>query len=208
VVVVELVVELVVVVPKMVVVVVVVVPKMVVVVVVVPKMVVVVVVVVVVPKVVVVVELLVLVVELVVVELEPVVLVVELVVVVVVLLVVVVVGPHAGSAGSVQEQIGGMILHWAITALLHVLRAMPDKPAHPASISSAQAFLVHTFCALATEGTKTPAPSATAANVTTALPIIVIVESPSGRSRVNSDFAALSVLGARSSTRLSREFLD
>jgi hypothetical protein len=195
VVVVELVVELVVVVPKMVVVVVVV-PKMVVVVVVVPK-------------VVVVVELLVLVVELVVVELEPVVLVVELVVVVVVLLVVVVVGPHAGSAGSVQEQIGGMILHWAITALLHVLRAMPDKPAHPASISSAQAFLVHTFCALATEGTKTPAPSATAANVTTAPLIIAIVEPPPyGRSRVNSDFAALSGLGATSSTRLSKVFLD
>jgi hypothetical protein len=130
----------------------------------------------------------------------------ELVVVLVV--VVVVVGVHIGSVGSVQEQIGGMILHWAITALVHVLRAMPDKPAHPASISSAQAFLVHTFCALATEGTKTPAPSATAANVTTAPLIIAIVEPPYGRSRVNSDFAALSVLGARSSTRLSREFLD
>src|SRR4030095_6365846 len=120
-------------------------------------------------------------------------------------LVVVVVGVHIGSVGSVQEQIGGMILHWAITALLHVLRAMPDKPAHPAATSSAQAFLVHTFCALATEGTKTPAPSATAANVTTAPLIIAIVEPPYGRSRVNSDFAALSVLGARSSTRLSRE---
>jgi hypothetical protein len=94
----------------------------------------------------------------------------ELVVVelVVELVVVVVVGVHIGSVGSVQEQIGGMILHWAITALLHALRSMPDKPAHPASISSAQVFLVHTFCALATEGTKTPAPSATAANVTTA----------------------------------------
>jgi hypothetical protein len=94
------------------------------------------------------------------------------------LVVVVVIGVHIGSVGSVQEQIGGMILHWAITALLHSLRAKPDKPAHPASISSEQVFLVHTFCALATEGTKTPAPSATAANETTALPINVIVEPP------------------------------
>jgi hypothetical protein len=119
------------------------------------------------------------------------------VVLVVEVVVVVVIGVHIGTVGSVQEQIGGTILHWAITDLLHALRSVPDKPAHPASISSAQVFLVHTFCALATEGTKTPAPSATAANVTTALLIIVLVEPPYGRSRVHSDFGALLALRAR-----------
>jgi hypothetical protein len=148
-----------------------------VVVVVVPKVVVVVelVVVVVVPKVVVVVELVVVVVELVVVVVVLlVVVVVEVVLVVVELLVVVVVGPHAGSAGSVQEQ-SGFVLQFVTTDFLHVLRSMPDKPAHAALISSAQVLFVHFPAALASE-TKTPAASATAANVTTAL--LVIVEPP------------------------------
>src|SRR4030095_6937912 len=104
-------------------------------------------------------------------------------------LVVVVVGVHIGSVGSVQEQIGGMILHWSITALLHVLRAVPDKPAHPAAISSEHAFLVHTFCAGAAEGTKPPPRRPPAANVTTALR--VIVEPPCGRSHATIDFGAL-----------------
>jgi hypothetical protein len=100
--------------------------------------------------------------------------VVEVVLVVVELLVVVVVGPHAGSAGSVQEQ-SGFVLQFVTTDFLHVLRSMPDKPAHAALISSAQVLFVHFPAALASE-TKTPAASATAANATTAL--LVIVEPP------------------------------
>jgi hypothetical protein len=100
--------------------------------------------------------------------------VVEVVLVVVELLVVVGVGPHAGSAGSVQEQ-SGFVLQFVTTDFLHVLRSMPDKPAHAALISSAQVLFVHFPAALASE-TKTPAASATAANATTAL--LVIVEPP------------------------------
>jgi hypothetical protein len=69
-----------------------------------------------------------------------------------------------------------------------MLRALPDKPAHPAAISSEQDLLLHAGgAAVATEETKTPAPSATAANVTTALLVIVIVE-PAARHQ----FGALS----------------
>src|SRR4030095_7047240 len=63
----------------------------------------------------------------------------------------------------------------SITSFLHVLRAMPDKPAHAVAISSAQVFAVHFPTALASE-TKPPAQSATANNVTTAF--LVIVEPP------------------------------
>jgi hypothetical protein len=98
-------------------------------------------------------------------------LVVELVVVVVELVVVVVAAPpHAGSIGSVQEQ--HVVWQLLITSSLHVLRAMPDKPAHAVAISSAQVLAVHFPTALASE-TKTPAQSATAGNVTTALLVIV-----------------------------------
>jgi hypothetical protein len=113
------------------------------------------------------------VVEVVVVELVVVLLVgvvVEVVLVVVELLVLVV-GPHAGSVGSVQEQ--SVLLQLKRTALVHALRSMPFKPAHPAAISSEQSFLLHGPVAVATEETKTPAASATAANVTTALRVIV-----------------------------------
>jgi hypothetical protein len=85
-----------------------------------------------------------------------------------------VVGPHAGSAGSVQEQ-SGFVLQFVTTDFLHLLRSMPDKPAHAALISSAQVLFVHFPAALASE-TKTPAASATAADATTAL--LVIVEPP------------------------------
>jgi hypothetical protein len=107
----------------------------------------------------------------VVVELVVVVVEVDVEEVLVVELVVVVVGVHAGSVGSVQEQ--SVVLQLRRTALLHALRAVPFKPAHPAAISSAQSFLLHGPVAVATEETKTPAPSATAANVTTALRVIV-----------------------------------
>src|SRR5262249_9162580 len=105
---------------------------------------------------------------------ELVVLVVELVVVVVAVVEVVVVVPHAGSAGSVQEQ-SGFVMQFETTDFLHALRSLPDKPAHAAAISSAQVLFVHFPAALASE-TKTPAASATAANATTAL--LVIVEPP------------------------------
>ena len=80
---------------------------------------------------------------------------------------VVVVGVHAGSVGSVQEQ--SVVLQLRRTAFVHTLRAMPFKPAQPAAISSEQTFLLHGPDAVAMEKTKTPAPSPTAANVTTAL---------------------------------------
>jgi hypothetical protein len=99
--------------------------------------------------------------------------------------VVVVVGVQSGNPDSpVQVQVP--VLHCAMTDLRHSLRALPDKPTQPAAISSEQFFLPHGGgSAVATEETKTPAPSATAANVTTTLrPIvlIVIIWSPCGRS--------------------------
>jgi hypothetical protein len=92
--------------------------------------------------------------------------------------VVVVVGVQSGSPGSpVQVQVP--VLHCAMTDLRHMLRALPDKPTHPAAISSEQDLLLHAGgAAVATEETKTPTPSATAANVTTTLLVIVIVEPP------------------------------
>jgi hypothetical protein len=92
----------------------------------------------------------------------------------VVVLVVVVVGPHAGSVGSVQEQnVSPLILHWSRTNLLQALKSVPDKPAHPAAISSAHCFEPQSGCAALGPETKTPAPSATAANVTPAFLVIV-----------------------------------
>src|SRR5262245_28026108 len=97
---------------------------------------------------------------------------------VVVEVVVVVVGVQSGSPGSpVQVQVP--VLHCAMTDLRHMLRALPDKPAHPAATSSEQDLLLHAGgAAVATGETKRPAPSATAANVTTALLVIVIGEPP------------------------------
>jgi hypothetical protein len=110
-----------------------------------------------------------------------VVVVVELVVVVVVLVVVATVvvvvsgmPSHGGSVGSVQEQFG-FVLHSFTTVLLQALKAMPVKAPHTELISSEQTFGLHFPAALASE-TKTPAPSTTAANVTTAPLIIVIVK--------------------------------
>jgi len=79
-------------------------------------------------------------------------------------------------------------LQFVTTDFLHVLRSMPDKPAHAALISSAQVLFVHCSAALASETkTKTPAASATAANATTAL--LVIVEPPyMARSRARNRF--------------------
>jgi hypothetical protein len=134
-------------------------------------------VVVVVPKVVVVEVVVLVVVELVVVELEE---------VVVAIVEVVVVVPHAGSAGSVQEQ-SGFVMQFVRTDFLHALRSLPDKPGHATAISSAQVLLVHFPAALASE-TKTPAASATAANATTAR--LVIVEPPLWPFRAKLDFGA------------------
>jgi hypothetical protein len=88
---------------------------------------------------------------------------------------------------------------------VHVLAAMPVKAPHAELIWLAQVFLLHAGgdAAVATEETKTPAPSATAANVTTALR--VIVEPPYGRSNPKIDFGALPPRG-HLSTRLSRGF--
>src|SRR5262245_11921431 len=56
--------------------------------------------------------------------------------------VVVVVGVQSGSPGSpVQVQVP--VLHCAMTDLRHMLRALPDKPAHPAATSSEQDLLLH-----------------------------------------------------------------
>jgi hypothetical protein len=90
--------------------------------------------------------------------------------------VVVEVGVQSGSPGCIV-QVQPPALQLSMTDLLHALRAIPDKPAHPASISSVQFFLPHAGgAAVATEETKTPAPSATAANVTTTLlPIVLMV---------------------------------
>jgi len=146
----------------------------------------------------------VLVVVLVIVELVVVDVVVDVVVVlvvdVVVELVVVVVTGQLGSPGCiVQVQVPA--LHWARIDDLQALRAAPDKPAHPAAISSAHAFEPQIEGAALAPETKTPAPSATAANVTPALR--VIVEPPYGRSNPKIDFGALPPRG-HFSTRLSR----
>jgi len=86
--------------------------------------------------------------------------------------VVVVGGVQVGSPGCiVQVQVPA--LHWSRTADLQALRAAPDKPAHPAAISSEHAFEPQIAGAALAPETKTPAPSATAANVTTALRVIV-----------------------------------
>jgi hypothetical protein len=95
---------------------------------------------------------------------------------VVVLVVVVVVGPHGGVTEPSQEQ-SGFVLQLATTDFLHSLNSLPAKAPHAELISSEQTFGLHFPAALASEKeTKTPAPSATAANVTTAL--LVIVEPP------------------------------
>jgi hypothetical protein len=111
--------------------------------------------------------------------------VVVVLVVVVVTLVVVVVGPHGGSAGFVQEQnVSPLTLHWSRTNFLQALKSAPDKVPHEAWISSAHCFEPQSGGAALGPETKTPAPSATAANVTTALR--VIVGPPHGRSLLRS----------------------
>src|SRR5262245_52179570 len=67
-------------------------------------------------------------------------------------------------------------LHWSRSDDLQALRAAPDKPAHPAAISSAHCFEPQSGGAALAPETKTPAASAIAANVTTAR--LVIVEPP------------------------------
>jgi len=132
--------------------------------------------VVVVPKMVVVVELVVLlVVEVVVPSVVEVVVDVELLVVVEL---VVVTGQRGRPASPVQVQ--EPALHWSIRLLTQLLEGWGP---HASPISSLQAvFVSHRplWSAIAEEETKTPAPSATAANVTTALR--VIAEPPYGRS--------------------------
>jgi hypothetical protein len=110
-----------------------------------------------------------------------------------------VVGVQSGSPGCiVQVQVPAV--HWSRIAALQALRAAPDKPAHPAAISSAHCFEPQSGGAALAPETKTPAPSATAANVTTALR--VIVEPPYGRS--NPKIVGALPPRVHSSTRLSR----
>src|SRR5262249_61784949 len=115
-----------------------------------------------------------------------VVVVVEVVVVVAVVVVeVVVVTGHVGSVGS-PVQVQRSALHCEISDFLQVLRSLPDKPAHPASISSAHGFAPQIGGAAFAPVTETPAQSATATTVTTAFLVIVeppmAVPSPSPRS--------------------------
>jgi hypothetical protein len=142
--------------------------------------------------------------EVVVVVPKMVVVVVPKLVVVVELVVVVVkrVVPHAGSAGFVQEQnVSPLILHSATTALLQSLKAAPDKLPHAAATSSAHCFEPQSEGAALAPETKTPAASATAANVTTTL--LVIVSPPMAVPMLRS-ISALYRPGATSSTRLSK----
>jgi len=98
--------------------------------------------------------------------------VVVVVVVVVVVEVVGVVGVQVGSPGCiVQVQVPA--LHWSRIDDLQALRAAPDKPAHPAAISSEHAFEPQLAGAALAPETKTPAASATANNVTAAFLVIV-----------------------------------
>jgi hypothetical protein len=176
------------------------------------------VVVLVVELVVVVVATVVLVVELVVVVVATVVLVVELVLVLVVELVVVLVvelvvvttvvlvvelvvvvtlqiPSHAGSVGSpVQVQLAS--LHCSTIHFLQALNASPVKAPHAELISSPHCLLPQIGGAAPARETKTPAASATVANMTAALLVIrVIVEPPSGRSRVRIRFCARPLRG-------------
>jgi hypothetical protein len=95
---------------------------------------------------------------------------------------------HGGSVGSVQEQFG-FVLHSLTTACLQALKAMPVKAPHAELLSSEQRFGLHFPAALASE-TKTPAPSATAANVTAAPLMIVIVKPPYGNSVAQHQWSA------------------
>jgi hypothetical protein len=98
--------------------------------------------------------------------------VVVVVVVVVVVEVVGVVGVQVGSPGCiVQVQVPA--LHWSRIDALQALRAAPDKPAHPAAISSAHCFEPQSDGAALARETKTPAASVTAANATTTPRVIV-----------------------------------
>jgi hypothetical protein len=103
--------------------------------------------------------------------------------VVVVVLLVLVVGPHAGSAGFVQEQnVSPLILHCSTTDFLHARNSSPTKAPHAELTSSAHCFEPQSGGAALAPETKTPAASTTAANVTTAPLIIVIVKPPYGNS--------------------------
>jgi hypothetical protein len=102
----------------------------------------------------------------------------------------VVVGVVTGQLGSpgciVQVQVPA--LHCSRSNDLQALRAAPDKPGHPAAISSEHAFEPQIGAAALAPETKTPTPSATAANETTAL--LIIVEPPCGRSHATIVFGA------------------
>ena len=155
---------------------------------------------------------------------EPVMVVVVLVVVVVVVLVVVVVvvvvvgtghcgggpidplplsrAPHeVGSLrGTLQKQVPA--LHAATTAFEQFLSALPvRRPPSMTPTSSEQSFELQAGGAALAPETKTPAASATAANVTTAR--LVMVEPPRGRSELSS----ISALPphATASTRVKEE---
>jgi hypothetical protein len=115
----------------------------------------------------------------------------------------VVVGVVTGQLGSpgciVQVQVPA--LHCSRSNDLQALRAAPDKPGHPAAISSEHAFEPQIGAAALAPETKTPTPSATAANVTTALRVIV---EPPWPSHAKIDFGALPPR-ASSSTRVSMD---
>jgi hypothetical protein len=86
---------------------------------------------------------------------------------------VVVVGVQGVGVDPSQEQ--SVVLHWSMTDFLHARKSAPVKAPHAELICSEQKCGLHFPAAPASE-TKTPAASATAANVTTAL--LAIVEPP------------------------------
>jgi hypothetical protein len=123
-------------------------------------------------------------------DVEVVVVVVELVLVVEVLdveVVVVVATQAAGGGeswahavgslrGTIQEQVPA--LHAASTALLQSLRALPERPPSMAVTSSEQFFPLQVGAAALAPETKTPAASATVANMTAAPRAILVIFEP------------------------------
>jgi hypothetical protein len=127
----------------------------------------------------VVVEVVVVVVVEVVVVVVVVVLVVVEVVVVVVVVVVVEVGMHGGSAVFVQEQnVSPLTLHCSRTDFLQALKSAPDKPPQNMATSSEHCFEPQSGGAAFALETKTPAASATVANMTAAPRAILVIVGP------------------------------
>jgi hypothetical protein len=137
------------------------------------------------------------------------------VVVVVLVVVVVVVGPHGGVTEPSQEQ-SGFVLQLPTTDFLHARNSASIKAPHAELISSEHCLLPQIGGAALARETKTPATSATVANMTTAplaTLVLVIVEPPSGRSCVRIRFCFCArplraMSSTTSSTRLSRIFFD